>query len=209
MRGPRHARTAAKRALRPALGPLFLVLLGVALLAGPVPAAAGAKPDLHLFEPGGRPVDPFLGGARATVFIFVRTDCPVSNRYAPVIRGLKREFAPRGAAFWLVYPNARVTAAAIAKHDREFHFDCPALCDPRHELVKLTGAEITPEAVVFVPGGRIVYRGRIDNEYVDFGITRPAATTHDLADALAAALAGKPVAEPSTQAIGCYIADLP
>jgi AhpC/TSA family len=189
-------------------------ILFVAAIAAAAVPCAGAKPDLYLLDPAGRRVDPFQGSQRATVFIFVRTDCPVSNRYAPVIRELKQRFTPKGAAFWLIYPNAKVTIAAILKHDRDFQFDCPALRDPRHELVKLTGAKITPEAVVFVPAGahndgRIVYRGRIDNQFVDFGIARPAATTHDLADALAAALAGKQVAVANTRAVGCYISDLP
>ena len=188
---------------------LILLSSAIAVAAHPAP-----QPDLYLLDPGGHAVNPFQSQARATVFIFVRTDCPVANRYAPVIRHLTQEFSPRGAAFWLVYPNAKVTPAAIVKHDRAFRFDCPALRDPRHELVKLTGAQITPEAVVFVPtqpgaAGRIVYRGRIDNQYVDFGITRPAATTHDLADALSAALAGRPVAVARTKAVGCYISDLP
>jgi hypothetical protein len=56
-------------------------------------------------------------------------------------------------------------------------------------------------------GGRVVYRGRIDDRYVDLGLERPAATTHDLADALAAVVAGKPVPHPNTQAVGCFIAD--
>jgi len=42
---------------------------------------------------------------------------------------------------------------------------------------------------------------------VDIGLERPSATTHDLKDALAAALAGRPVPRPVTQAVGCYIAD--
>jgi len=200
-----HTIAAAKRAL----APLSLLFLGAVMLTGAVRASGAAQPTLHLLDTNGRLVDPFQGHARATVFIFVRTDCPVTNRYAPLIRRLHKEFTPRGVAFWLVYPSALATTAAILNHDRDFQFDCPALRDPHHELVKLTGADITPEAVVVVTGQRIVYRGRIDNQYVDFGVTRPAATTHDLADALAATLAGKPVAVASTRAIGCYISDLP
>src|SRR5258706_161747 len=77
----------------------------------------------------------------------------------------------------------------------------------RHGLAKFVGATITPEAVVYA-GGRVAYRGRIDDRYVDLGLERPAATTHDLAEALAAVLAGTPVPHPTTQAVGCYIADL-
>src|SRR4029077_9945651 len=81
-----------------------------------------------------------------------------------------------------------------------------ALRDPEHALVKFVGATVTPEAAVYA-GGRVVYRGRIDDRYVDLGVERPAATQHDLADALAASLDGKPAPHPPPQAVGCFIAD--
>jgi len=70
---------------------------------------------------------------------------------------------------------------------------------------------VTPEAAVFVPGGpraRLVYRGRIDDRYVAFGRVRAAPTTHDLEDAVAATLAGRPVPHDVTPAVGCFIPDL-
>ena len=66
---------------------------------------------------------------------------------------------------------------------------------PRHALVTVAAATVTPEAAVFA-GGRLVYHGRIDDRYVDLGLERPSPTKRDLADALAAVLAGKPVAAP-------------
>ena len=67
---------------------------------------------------------------------------------------------------------------------------------------------ITPEAAVFAPDREMVYRGRIDDRYVDFGKTRARATRHDLTDALEAVLAGESVPNPRTEAVGCFIADL-
>ena len=46
-----------------------------------------------------------LNALAITVLIFVSTDCPVSNRYAPEITRLLEEFSPRGVRFQLVYPN--------------------------------------------------------------------------------------------------------
>jgi hypothetical protein len=73
--------------------------------------------------------------------------------------------------------------------------------------VKLAAATITPEAAVFVDG-RLVYRGRIDDRFVELGRERPAPTQRDLFDALTAIVAGKPAPHPKTQAVGCYISDL-
>jgi hypothetical protein len=84
----------------------------------------------------------------------------------------------------------------------------PALRDPQHALVKRAKAEITPEAAVFDREGKLIYHGRIDNWYVEFGNSRVAPTTHELIDAIRAAISGKSVAESFAKGVGCYISDL-
>jgi hypothetical protein len=142
------------------------------------------------------------------VLTFVRTDCPISNRYAPTIRELGRKFSPRGVDFYLVYPNPHSTADEIRKHLQEFDWGVTALRDPDHVLVSRARATITPEAAVFSQSGELVYHGRIDDQYVDFNKKRPAPTKHDLQNAITATLAGTPVPVPATEAVGCFIADL-
>jgi hypothetical protein len=147
-------------------------------------------------------------GTKAIVFLFTSTDCPISNRYAPEVQRVVSEFAGKGVVFRLVYPDPADKAAAIREHMTAFSYagTIEALRDPTHALVKFTKASVTPEAAV-VAGGRLVYRGRIDDRYVDLGLERPAPTQHDLADALAAVVAGKRVPHATTQAVGCFIAD--
>ena len=53
----------------------------------------------------GKPANPFATTAHARVFLFVRTDCPLTNRYAPELERIASEFANRGVDFWLVYPD--------------------------------------------------------------------------------------------------------
>lgn len=157
---------------------------------------------------GGR-VDPFAATAGAgVVLLFLRTDCPIANRYAPTLRRIHDEFAPRGVSFWCVYPDPRTTAAAARLHQSEYALPERALLDPAHRLVAAAGVAITPEAAVFDRTGRLHYRGRIDDRFVDYGIARAQATAHDLRDALAALLDGRPAAPPGGPAIGCLIADL-
>ena len=158
----------------------------------------------------GAPVDALKAppGTKAIVYIFTTTDCPISNRYAPEIQRIQQRFAARGVLFRLVYPSRTDRDGDIRDHMKQFGYaDMQAVRDPDLALVKFAGATITPEAAVVVDG-KLVYRGRIDDRYVELGVERPAATTHDLADALTAVLAGKPVAHATTQAVGCYIADL-
>src|SRR5215471_12123244 len=141
----------------------------------------------------GKPVDPIASSAgRVVVLLFVRTDCPISNRYAPRVQHLAEQY--RGKVnFWLVYPDPAESPTRIRTHLDEFHYNIPALRDTRHELVKLAQATITPEAAVFNSSGALVYHGRIDNWYQDFGRSRLAPTTHELNDAVVAALGGKPM----------------
>ena len=178
----------------------FLFCLSFLICASSGLAQAGL--DLH-----GKQIDPVLASkGKIAVLIFARTDCPISNRYAPLLQKLSVEFAAQ-AKFWLIYPDKTATPEQITSSLQQFHYSIPALRDPDHSLAKAAGASITPEAVVFDPQGKLLYRGRIDNLYVDAGRTRAAATSHELQDAIAASIAGKqpPAAAP---AVGCYISDL-
>src|SRR5712692_7761401 len=181
---------------------LVIVLAGALLQ---VPAVG-----VQRLDGGPATVDPFTAPAdiKAIVFLFTSTDCPISNRFAPEVRRIAATFAPQRVLFRLVYVNPAEDTGAIREHMTAFAYAgaAEAIRDPKHSLVRFVGATITPEAVVYA-GGRVAYRGRIDDRYVDLGLERPAATTHDLADALAAVLAGKPVPHPTTQAVGCFIAD--
>jgi hypothetical protein len=165
--------------------------------------------DLRLLSLDGAEVSPFSGSDDETlVFVFVSTQCPIANRYAPEIQALADAYSPRGAVFRLIYPDPADTPEAIAAHLAEYDYELVAWRDPEHRAVALSGATVTPEAVVFDAHGRRLYRGRIDDRAVDFGQNRPAATSRDLAAALDEVLDNSPVTRPETPAVGCYIADL-
>jgi hypothetical protein len=183
-----------------------LVAATVAVLGG---SATAAGPSVRLSDLDNRSVDPFLAAedSRAIVFLFASVDCPVSNRYAPVVQRLYETYAAQGVSFWMVYPNPSDTPAAIREHLKAFSYPVHALRDPRHDLVKLAQAVVTPEAALFDRSRRLAYHGRLDDRYVSLGVERPAATTHDLADAIAATLNGRPVRAATAPAVGCYISD--
>lgn len=153
----------------------------------------------------GRRVQPLA--AKTAVFLFTRTDCPISNRYAPEVRRLHGLFAPKGISFWLVYVDPAQPLEKMQNHLREYDYPFGALLDAKHELVKLAGARNTPEAAVFLDR-RLVYRGRIDDRYSGPGKMRPAATTHDLQQVLESVATGKQVRFHETPAAGCFIGDV-
>jgi thiol-disulfide isomerase/thioredoxin len=149
--------------------------------------------------------------AKAVVLVFVRTDCPISNRYAPELRRLSDRFAERGVEFWMVYSDPRESAETIAQHVREYGHPGRAVRDPGHALVRAAAATVTPEAAIFVPaagGPRLVYHGRIDDRYLDFDRMRATPANRDLEEAIEAVLAGRPVTAASAPAVGCFLSDL-
>lgn len=156
----------------------------------------------------GHTVNPLSADSgKVVVLVFVRRDCPVSSRYAPVIRKISKQYADR-ASFWLVFPDKSESPQTIRKYLEEYGYRLPALRDPERVLVKLGHAQITPEVAVFDRRHHLVYDGRIDDWYVDLGRARPAPTTHELDDAIQAALAGSPMAKSEVRGVGCYISDL-
>jgi hypothetical protein len=144
--------------------------------------------------------------ATPTVYIFTTTDCPISNRYAPEIERLATKFKGR-AKFVLVYPVRTDTPELIREHVSKFAYSMETLRDTDQKLVKQTGVTVTPEVAV-MSGDRVLYRGRIDDRYVDLGKDRINPTRRDLEDALTAIGAGRPVVTKETRAVGCFLTDL-
>jgi hypothetical protein len=175
---------------------------------GPISAQPPAA-ELRVLNVHGTEEHPFADqNARAFVFVFLRTDCPISNAYAPELQRLHERFATRGVAFWLVYLDRDETAAALQSHMKQYRLRVSALRDTKHLLVQFCAPQRTPEAVVFAGDFQKVYSGRIDNRFTDYGKQKERATKHDLADAIEATLDHRPVAQSRVPAVGCPIADL-
>jgi AhpC/TSA family len=173
------------------------LLVPTAILAAVVPTIRDLDGKLlSLFKPGGV----------ANVLFFITSDCPISNGYAPEIQRLCAEYASRGVRCNLLYEDIGIDRRSAQKHLDEYRYrGIPAAIDADRSISNYAKATVTPEAVVVDNQGKIRYRGRINNFYADLGKPRQQVTQHDLADALDAVLTGKPVRNPETQALGCYI----
>ena len=172
-------------------------------------SALCAAPALALKDVEGHVRTPLRGtGKQPSVSFFITHDCPVANKFAPEIHRITTDFRGK-AQFTLVYVDPDLTAKIIATHRKDFGYrKLTAIHDRQHQLVRATGAKVTPEVVVVDSAGKIVYHGRINNFYEDFGKPRRVITRHDLRDALKAVLAGRPVPQPQAKAIGCFIPKL-
>ena len=151
---------------------------------------------LNVFKPSGA----------ANALFFIATDCPISNSYAPTIQKMCATYESQGVRCTLLYEDIGADGRSVAKHLEEFGYrGIPGAIDADRKIANYAKATVTPEAVVVDRNGEIRYRGRIDNFYAALGKPRQQVTQHDLVDALNAVLTGKPVPNPETKALGCYI----
>ncbi len=144
-------------------------------------------------------------GKKATVLLFVATDCPIANRMVPEINRIVKEYQQKGVAFYFVYPDKRRTPEEVIRHRNEFGLRGAAVIDRRHDLVNLAKAIVTPQAAVLLPSGELAYTGRINNLFSDHNKPLEKATRNELRDVLREVVAGKPVTVESVPAIGCTI----
>jgi hypothetical protein len=124
---------------------------------------------------------------RVHVLAFVSPECPIANANAPVFADLARRWPP----------TAR-------RHADDYAWPGTVLLDPHHHLAHRLGITTTPEFAVLTDRG-LAYRGRLDDQWRALGSRAPTATQHDLRDAVAAALGGRPVPTPWPEAVGCLL----
>jgi len=139
---------------------------------------------------------------RVRAFVFLSLECPIANACIPTLNTLHARFKDRLDLFGVVSDPA-VKRSEASKHFRNFKAGFPVLFDASGQLAELLQPTHVPEAFVLDGDGRIIYRGALDNAWLDLGRRRIRAEKHYLADALEAALAGKRPAVERTLVVGC------
>ncbi|HZP80760.1 MAG TPA: redoxin domain-containing protein [Chthonomonadaceae bacterium] len=141
-----------------------------------------------------------IAAHKATVFLFVSGQCPVSNAYSSRFVRLAADYGTRGVQVFGVYSDRQESLSDITRHAQRHGYTFPIVKDMQNALADRLGATMTPQAIVLDATGAVRYRGRIDDNAVSTRVT-----SRDLNDALDAVLAGRPVAHPQTAAFGCAI----
>ena len=143
---------------------------------------------------------------RATVYVFLADTCPISQAATLPLRQLQAQYAAQGVRFVGVFPAKETTPASLAAFARTYQLTFALQADKGHRLTKRLHARVTPEAVVVGSDGRTtLYQGRLNDAYAGLGQHRPVVRHHELADALADVMAGRPVAVSRTEPVGCFI----
>lgn len=182
-------------------------LLTAALLLGTVAqaleigetAADGPFKDIRYLS---RTLDDF-GGKDAYVLSFITADCPVAQRYLPVLEQLHQEFAPRVQFIAVnVGPEDSIHDAAYLAISHDVSF--PVVKDFTGDFTSALGVDRTAMTIVLDSDRVLRYRGRINDQYRLSGV-RPNASREDLRLAIESVLAGDAVETAETPVDGCAI----
>ena len=145
-----------------------------------------------------------LAGAKATLVFFSSNECPVALAYEQELATAQASLAERGVKLVAVSSSYAASRDAINQHRVAAALPYPLYQDAGGRLATALGATRTSEVVLLGGDGRPVYQGRIDDRVTPL-VRRPAATSHELTEAVDALLAGRTIAVERTQAAGCVI----
>ena len=144
--------------------------------------------------------------ARLLVVTFWCNHCPYVQAWEPRAIALAQATASKGVRFVMVnanddraYPDDsfdRMKSRAAQKH-----YPLPYLRDESQQTARAYGALVTPHPMLFDADRRLIFQGRIDDNYEDPSRVH----AHYLADAIDAALAGRAVATSERTVQGCSV----
>ena len=144
-----------------------------------------------------------------TAFVFLGTECPLSQNYTRTLNGLQAQYRTQGLRVLGVFSVSDDHPGRIDTFSRRYQLRFPVIRDAQQELAGHFSASLTPEVFLTGRQGQLLYAGQIDNWFVDLGKQRSVITRHYLRQAIEAALAGQAVSTNRTEAVGCYIHALP
>jgi peroxiredoxin len=174
---------------------------GLALAEGP--AIGAAAPNFQLTTLDGKPFS--LADAeksnKAVVLMFIATKCPYSNAYNDRMRQMAEDYSKKGVLFVGINSNKTEPEDEVKTHASQNKWAFTLVKDPGNKVADLYDAKRTPEVYVVGADGKLLYHGRIDENYEE----PTKVTSPDLKNALDQILAGKPVAKAETKAFGCTI----
>lgn len=150
------------------------------------------------------PIASFLENKQGAAFVFLATDCPLSQNYMPAMNRLAQQFAQSGIGFYGVFSQEE-PRKTLDDFTASYSMSFPAIPDAQFKLADFFAATTTPQAFLTDSRGRTLYKGAIDNWAPELGQHRTVITEHYLLEALESLRDSKPVHVKETPAIGCFI----
>jgi peroxiredoxin len=144
--------------------------------------------------------------AKLLVVVFSCNHCPFVTGSESRLKALYKNYQPRGVAWVAINSNETVNHPTDSFEDmkrraRDDKLPWAYLRDDSQATARAYGALRTPHFYVFDGERKLRYTGRMDDNPREAA----KATTHELADALDALLAGRQPTVPLTNPLGCNV----
>jgi peroxiredoxin len=184
------------------------ILLGAAVPGQPAPDFSLPATDgktYHLADYQGK-------DGKYVVLEWFNKDCPFIRKHysSGNMQKLQETYRKRGVIWFEIASSApgkegyMTPDEAVKVRIDDKSQSAATLLDPDGKAGQLYGAKTTPHMFVINPKGTVIYAGAIDDHNSADPADIPNSKNY-VAAALDAALAGKPVQTPSSQAYGCSI----
>jgi peroxiredoxin len=143
---------------------------------------------------------------KALIVIFSCNHCPYVQAYEERIKAIQQDYAEKGAAVAAINSNdasqyPEDSFEEMKKRAAEKAFNFPYLRDEDQSAAKAYKASHTPEIFLFNEERKLVYQGKIDDNWKE----PEKAKNSYLREALDELLEGKEISVPETWSIGCTI----
>ena len=142
---------------------------------------------------------------KATVIIFLLSDCPASQSYTVTLNKLAKKFSNEKIEFIGIFPGRYSTDNEIQKFQKQYKITFPLLKDADMFVAEKLNATVGPSCFLINGDGKIVYEGRIDDWLYALGKKRQMVTENNLQDAIEAVIKNIPVKIKKTNPIGCIL----
>ncbi len=147
-----------------------------------------------------------IQGGAGTLIFFTCNHCPYVVGSETRMQAMFTRCASVGINMVAIHSNETKDHTSdafdqVIERMREKGFQWLSLQDESQTVALAYGAERTPHYFLFGKDKRLVYSGRMDNSPRDATKVQ----THELEDAIADMLAGRPAVLPHTDSIGCNV----
>jgi hypothetical protein len=164
-------------------------------------------PKFILKDPDGVvQVSDYAFGKKGLLVVFTCNHCPYAKAVWPRIIRLGLYAIARNINVVAINPNIHPkypddAPVEMGKKVKEWGIPFPYLIDDTQKVARAFDAQCTPDIYLFDAAQKLVYHGRVDDNWQD----ESKVTREELKDALTSLAGGKPIAEKQIPSIGCSI----
>ena len=164
-------------------------------------------PEFELKDPNGKSYKGAqLYGRKGLLVAFTCNHCPYAQAVWPRLIQLAKEAAKSGVNAVGINPNIHPdypddAPERMKEKMKEWGITFPYLVDETQEIAQAFQAQCTPDLYLFDPAHKLVYHGRLDDNWKDESKVK----RQELKEAIANLILGKLIPQKQNPSMGCSI----